>query len=540
MPIDTSEDSLVLPTHTAVHRCLRVSEIFGNMIGYVVEDEARRRTLNALARTCKLYSPQALDELWRTQDSIVPLIKCMPNDLWTDENSNLKFLRPIFPTDWTRFRFYATRIQELEVDDRISISIFRDLGVHSRGQYAQLLPNLHDLTWPVFVKNSLPYLSMFLNGNLRCLCLSVRPNFEPNLFRFGDYLSHAVPRLEELSLVVWEEPEDPYWCNAAAITSSALQLRQLKSFKWQWPLGPMDIMHLAELPCLDTLEIRLSNECADCENWPAIPIGRRAFPALVDLIVLGRDVAHCTTFMKVLGRHSLESLELSADVSSGIQEAHDMVAALQCVGNRLGHDAFKQLTIYVAEENSVDYVLDFDLIRKTLLQFTDLENLVLTASCLINGNNDDLEELAQAWPKIDMLELGRWPWHHDTRFTIDGLSAFARYCPRLTILIIGMHAEMDESEFDESDDDDETKGENEDSDGRNLCRNESLRELVVGNSSITNPRPVAKLLHRMFPRLKTVEGEDLAPTPERNRWEIVQDWISNTLAKKTEELPSPD
>ena len=38
--------------------------------------------LAAFARTCRAVHEQALDRLWHTQTSIIPLLRCMPDDVW--------------------------------------------------------------------------------------------------------------------------------------------------------------------------------------------------------------------------------------------------------------------------------------------------------------------------------------------------------------------------------------------------------------------------------------------------------------------------
>jgi hypothetical protein len=41
-----------------------------------------RFTLNALARTCRLFHESAMNHLWYELHSLAPLIMCMPEDLW--------------------------------------------------------------------------------------------------------------------------------------------------------------------------------------------------------------------------------------------------------------------------------------------------------------------------------------------------------------------------------------------------------------------------------------------------------------------------
>lgn len=61
-----------------MHPSLRIPEIV-RMICTLLTAPAE---LAAMARTCNLFSDAALDVLWRRQDSILNLIRCMPPDLW--------------------------------------------------------------------------------------------------------------------------------------------------------------------------------------------------------------------------------------------------------------------------------------------------------------------------------------------------------------------------------------------------------------------------------------------------------------------------
>lgn len=50
----------------------------------------RTGTLFFLALTCHATSESALDALWHTIYDIIPLIRCMPDDLWTVTNAVIK------------------------------------------------------------------------------------------------------------------------------------------------------------------------------------------------------------------------------------------------------------------------------------------------------------------------------------------------------------------------------------------------------------------------------------------------------------------
>ncbi|KAJ7840654.1 hypothetical protein B0H13DRAFT_1565214, partial [Mycena leptocephala] len=63
---------------------LQIAEIVRMIVSHL-EPTADARELAALARTCMIFHGPALDSLWRHQRTIVNLIKCMPDDLWSVE-----------------------------------------------------------------------------------------------------------------------------------------------------------------------------------------------------------------------------------------------------------------------------------------------------------------------------------------------------------------------------------------------------------------------------------------------------------------------
>ncbi|KAJ7235723.1 hypothetical protein B0H12DRAFT_135121 [Mycena haematopus] len=54
----------------------------------------RPETHAAIARTCKALQNPALNALWATQTSLVPALRCFPDDLWgrSDHPTKLSFV----------------------------------------------------------------------------------------------------------------------------------------------------------------------------------------------------------------------------------------------------------------------------------------------------------------------------------------------------------------------------------------------------------------------------------------------------------------
>ena len=64
-----------------MHRCLLIPEI-ARLICSELRNVGARKSLAALAQTCLAISEPALDSLWYEIHDIIPLVKCMPPDLW--------------------------------------------------------------------------------------------------------------------------------------------------------------------------------------------------------------------------------------------------------------------------------------------------------------------------------------------------------------------------------------------------------------------------------------------------------------------------
>ena len=68
-----------------MHKSLLVSEIISRVCSELYSTyDSYPGTLAAFALTCHGISEPALDILWHTHSSIVPLLKCMSDELWGD------------------------------------------------------------------------------------------------------------------------------------------------------------------------------------------------------------------------------------------------------------------------------------------------------------------------------------------------------------------------------------------------------------------------------------------------------------------------
>ena len=82
-----------------MHRCLSVEEILSHFTRELVASEAKA-TAAALARCCRSFEEPVLDALWEAQERLIPLLKCIPRDVWEDEDGD-------FVSPWVALIFLA-------------------------------------------------------------------------------------------------------------------------------------------------------------------------------------------------------------------------------------------------------------------------------------------------------------------------------------------------------------------------------------------------------------------------------------------------
>lgn len=71
-----------------MHRCLEIAEILHIILKNIsIYAYGSRHNLLSLAFVSKAFHEPALDLLWELQDSLSPLIKTFPADVWKEEGN---------------------------------------------------------------------------------------------------------------------------------------------------------------------------------------------------------------------------------------------------------------------------------------------------------------------------------------------------------------------------------------------------------------------------------------------------------------------
>lgn len=137
-------------------------------------NKARNATLYAAALTCKILQEPALNALWKSHHSLLPLLKTFPKDSWLvagQPNTFVRsfnrvpihtvltevFLSALYSTtasDWGRFYFYAKRIRRLALTSIVwpneygpTVSHVLELSMDTAQHPRPLLVNLQNLAY---------------------------------------------------------------------------------------------------------------------------------------------------------------------------------------------------------------------------------------------------------------------------------------------------------------------------------------------------------------------------------------------------------
>ncbi|KAJ7448807.1 hypothetical protein FB451DRAFT_1567202, partial [Mycena latifolia] len=366
-------------------------------------------TWSALARTCFAFHDIALDELWRHQETIVNLIRCMPADLWelvdgtTTRRTALRPTREIVSCDWRRFDYYARRVKSLRCHD--------DCGPDLSAVFTTLLGTISD-------RSLLPRLESFACSHQDTydpahIKLLRSPRLTSICFDAFDYHAQQVlipivalnfPALSVISLHVYH----PYALERHPRVSTFIRsLPSVRVFQlFNCIADAPALMHLGRLPTLATLDV-----CLPESLYFPNSSDRSMFSNLraVDLTVYDTDILPLSAFLRTWNQPQLVSLEITFD---GIRFPppghHPRDISLELIANPT------------------------DFLRQ-LFCFTNLESLMTLAPAQLLFDDDTISDVGHRWPYLRELCFAL-DWEHPApgpRATQLALRAFSRYCPQI-------------------------------------------------------------------------------------------------------------
>lgn len=329
------------------------------------------------------------------------------------------------PESWDRFNHYAPFVKEVTISYE---SIICERLANGDPTRLNILPYLTNLT--VTTRGSFPRaeLSLFLSRSIQTLDVAVMASpLGTDALRLDGFtiVPLVSPNIERINLTI-----APVGCMGSeglvSMIEGSRNLRILSLELHQLECIPMIINSIVSLPSLDTLG--LAPVCnLRPSDLPAAPI-----QSLRRLILEG-DVSSATSHLQSLAPCSLQRLALvvrigeeeddpaALQVLSPFAELQDLCLALQCSATRWDH---------------IRPSLDCRRLEQVHLRSCDSS---------LNLGNDEIQQMAQAWPDLQVLELiyegAEVNWLEPPAVTLRALECFAYYCPRLEKLAIDVNAE---------------------------------------------------------------------------------------------------
>ncbi|KAJ7468717.1 hypothetical protein FB451DRAFT_1560408 [Mycena latifolia] len=533
-----------------MHPCLRIPEIIRIVVEKAAEEFDSSEdadnilapppmrpygsvALSRLARTCRQFQDPALDVLWREQSSILPLLKCFPAHLWEHDTgksgwralTTFNFRTGISPMDWDRVLFYSHRIEEMSPGYHLTSEVLESLNVSL--PTACFFPNLKDLSWDAN-DECFPFIRLFLGPKITAISLFCPST--PARLSLLPYMALKFPSLTQVVISggtsTTHQSEKREVCSAFVLALKKVHVLSLPY------IGQEAYRHLACLPTLESLTIGSLRELAFPGN-----VDQASFTGLRSLSISTPILEFGTNFLKQLSEAPLKCLELSSDC---LHRAVELERFLTTLRDNCARRSLVSLDICIDAESVVGNAAPYEItltVLRPLLAFTHLQRVALVSPPGFSMDDNDMAELSRAWPQLEFLDLSMATASSRTSstVTISALAHFARHCPRLSNLTLGMNSTgLVESDAYPAPHEPRT-------------RQTALKILCVLFSPIDSPALVARFLSGMFPSLRGVstrhanffnDKEDLDDpevVPMLDKWQEVENLMPLLSAVRTDE-----
>ncbi|KAJ6587591.1 hypothetical protein DFH09DRAFT_1074811 [Mycena vulgaris] len=473
-----------------MHRRLEILEIVELICAQLTTEPlqpltpAAARDLSVLARASAIFLNPALNILWRHQDTILNILKCMPQDLWciteTEDAINIHLRRTIVAAGWDRPLLYCYRVRALDMDMHsfLDADFLETLSLCLPGEFR--FPNLRKLDWYSQPSESLHHVRLFLGSGIRDLRLggietiSTCPFFPTS--RSNDHLSHilAIPIISTFvrSLVCVESLVVP------GLDQSAF-------------------VHLARLPGLPSLKFH----CAKIPGFFAQPFGYSAdFTSLTPLDTLTMDYA--TALLTMLPNRPFLRFSIGGISLHCTHTARRFYSALAA---RCSHSSLQFLAVlHIGEDEPSTEPLNGDQIG----MYSVAANILLPLSSFAHLVHGSISMTPQSspWPALGLaLNIYHFERDHFAMLSTLAMSFDATLVPKIW---------------------EPTKA---------RTSQPTLRTLTISISLISQPGRVAVFLSAIYPklscidtfyedRLTDIDEEDIPPDVMRshNLWMQVE------------------
>ncbi|KAJ7718662.1 hypothetical protein B0H16DRAFT_1608910 [Mycena metata] len=437
-----------------MHRCLRVRElvelIFSNCRAnpFLGPD---KKVLARLGRTCKIfYNPALMNLLWRELDSLVPVLRCMPPDLFKVSPgagglSTVTLRRPIVISDWKRLLIYIPRVKTFTFSSfRLSLSaIFPALAQCL--QRNSFFPRLTTLHWSTDKDTDFPYIRLFLAPTITSLrVMGMPPGQAPALFTA---LSRCTLKKVEIRL---DDRDDASQNDADTLegmddsfirawSTFVCQLRAVERLQMLLP-DAASFEHLGRLTTLRDLSL---------DELPArvLPraVGRPSlFTNLTQLRLAELDFQPVITFLETCTDAAFESISFSFTKCPQDEPTGRICVALSHL--RRSHATLRRLELSYTDNRERKRDRPLLVIRghriQPLFSFRNLTKLEILSPYGFDLSDTICDQMAHAWSHIKVLKLTEYFCPAKQPATVASLLSFAQNCPGLTQLHLTFDARV--------------------------------------------------------------------------------------------------
>ncbi|KAJ7616043.1 hypothetical protein FB45DRAFT_841681 [Roridomyces roridus] len=515
-----------------MHRALAIPEIVR-----IILHCADHAILPPLARTCRAFCDPALDLLWEDKDGLRHLLRCMPDGLWEpvaqdddDEDisdEQLYLTRPVVPADWDRFLFYSRRVKTFtfDVDSEIaycssSVDILR---ISFPGPV--LFPNLRTLLWLSGSCGTIRHIRLFLAPHLRKLVLD-------SLDSVADLsvlptLVTQCPGLAEVDIAM----PDRLLRFLGNLYTSVVSLHRLVTLSIP-SIDDSVLEHLSRMPTLTSLTLKRQNAL----SAPRTSSGESVFPTLRSLTITTRVADVLPTIVPLLTEAPLESLNIQLAACRGTATfvAWCKALASDCA---CGHNSLRHL--YLREVAPTGVRISLPAVSpvvqgvhiRPLYSFKELKSVWLYPPRGFDLDDSAMDELARAWPRLALLDLGgdrASSSGSPSHITLSALLSFAQHCPRLSSLPLNTSSQAPTPALNH---------------GTRRIQQGRLHTLGVQSCPCSDVYWVAKFLSSVFPALRAVRTDldgrflegHLALGVRRQNWKDVQKLLPLLRSVREEE-----
>ncbi|KAG1869794.1 hypothetical protein C8R48DRAFT_99787 [Suillus tomentosus] len=481
-----------------MHPALQNLEIICMISSYV-----KRSSLPSFASTCRAFEHPALNALWRDLQSVKPLVRCLPGDLFGFDKGGVALQEPLDDRMWHTLFKYTSRVHSITVpDDMEAINPLCLLVLSCSSAPASLFPNLRKLNWHASGTHcAADFLRMVFVPSLLELNMDI-PEASSAFLSVLSSLGTSCPRLQNMSLSYGFRP---YMFSSKAspfIIRPISQLHHLHTLS-VCDLGIQGIEHLTELRALESLSLKFTID----EAWNTVDF---SFPGFRNLQLLSLSTVTMEQASNFLSSFQfVRTKEIRVDFQDQ-DESTAIPRLFAIVQERCDNDKLESISLQGADPEDTHTGQS---IFAPLYACRNLTQLLIGDVCFISMSNKELGQLAKAWPKLQMLQIKCYPSEDSIIPTFHGLITLLGRCPALTSLTLVINVTK-------------LNGIDLKSPGGG-CRNERLKFLALGKSPIKVPVDVALIISGLFPNLKKVDcwdGYQMGQNKSLN-WELVNSII---------------